>query len=67
MRVGERVGVAASGGKDSTVLAHIMTLLNDRYGYGLDLHLLSIDEGIAGYRDASLDVSSNCQRHRTLN
>jgi cytoplasmic tRNA 2-thiolation protein 1 len=34
-----------------------MTLLNDRHDYGLDLCLLSIDEGIAGYRDHSLDVS----------
>lgn len=33
-----------------------MTLLNQRYDYGLDLCLLSIDEGISGYRDASLDV-----------
>lgn len=53
---GEKVGIAASGGKDSTVLAHVMTLLNKTYDYGLDLYLLSIDEGIAGYRDASLDV-----------
>ena len=43
---------------DSTVLAHIMTLLNERYDYGLDLYLLSIDEGISGYRDDSLEVSS---------
>lgn len=35
-----------------------MTLLNERYDYGLDLCLLSIDEGISGYRDASLDVRS---------
>jgi len=42
---GQRVAIAASGGKDSTVLAHIMTLLNARYNYGLDLVLLSIDEG----------------------
>ncbi len=28
---GERVAVAASGGKDSTVLAHVMTTLNARY------------------------------------
>lgn len=41
---------------DSTVLAHMMTLLNERYDYGLDLSLLSIDEGISGYRDASLEV-----------
>ncbi|WIA40331.1 hypothetical protein OEZ86_013698 [Tetradesmus obliquus] len=53
---GERVAVAASGGKDSTVLAHMMTLLNERHNYGLDLFLLSIDEGIAGYRDDSLET-----------
>ena len=32
-------------GKDSTVLAHIMNLLNKKYNYGLDLFLLSVDEG----------------------
>jgi hypothetical protein len=44
------------GGKDSTVLAHVMTTLNERYKYGLDLFLLSIDEGITGYRDDSLET-----------
>ena len=43
--------------RDSTVLAHCMKLLNDRYNYGLELFLLSIDEGITGYRDDSLEVS----------
>ena len=33
-----------------------MTLLNERYDYGLDLCLLSIDEGISGYRDDSLET-----------
>ncbi len=28
---GERVAVGASGGKDSTVLAHVLTTLNKRY------------------------------------
>ncbi|KAJ3345697.1 nucleotidyltransferase [Entophlyctis luteolus] len=55
-RPGDRVAIAASGGKDSTVLAHTMKLLNERYNYGLDLVLLSIDEGIKGYRDDSLDT-----------
>ncbi|GAB4813266.1 hypothetical protein N2152v2_000312 [Parachlorella kessleri] len=55
-RPGERVAVAASGGKDSTVLAHVLTTLNTRYSYGLDLFLLSIDEGISGYRDDSLET-----------
>lgn len=29
-------------------------MLNKRHGYGLDLFLLSVDEGISGYRDDSL-------------
>ncbi|GAA6010931.1 hypothetical protein JCM10207_003996 [Rhodosporidiobolus poonsookiae] len=63
-RRGERVAIGASGGKDSTVLAYIMTLLNARYDYGLDLCLLSIDEGISGYRDASLDtVKRNAEQY----
>ena len=41
---------------DSTVLAHVLSLLNQRYHYELDLFLLSIDEGITGYRDDSLEV-----------
>ena len=53
---GERVAVGASGGKDSTVLASVLKTLNERYGYGLDLVLLSIDEGIKGYRDDSLET-----------
>ena len=38
------------------MLAHVVTLLNARYSYGLDLFLLSVDEGIAGYRDDSLET-----------
>lgn len=33
-----------------------MKLLNERHDYGLELFLLSIDEGIAGYRDHSLET-----------
>ncbi len=33
-----------------------MKTLNERYDYGLQLYLLSIDEGITGYRDDSLEV-----------
>lgn len=42
---------------DSTVLAYVMKTLNERYQYGLNLFLLSIDEGITGYRDDSLEVN----------
>ena len=53
---GDTVAIGASGGKDSTVLAHVMKTLNERYDYGLKLFLLSIDEGITGYRDDSLET-----------
>lgn len=53
---GQTVAIAASGGKDSTVLAYVLKLLNKKYNYGLKLVLLSIDEGITGYRDDSLDT-----------
>ncbi|MCO5581242.1 hypothetical protein L7F22_035120 [Adiantum nelumboides] len=53
---GERVAIGASGGKDSTVLAYVLTELNKRHGYGLDVFLLSVDEGITGYRDDSLET-----------
>jgi len=45
---GDKVAIGASGGKDSTVLAYVLKILNERYKYGLDLFLLSIDEGITG-------------------
>ena len=38
------------------MLAHVLSLLNTRHDYGLDLLLLSVDEGISGYRDDSLDT-----------
>lgn len=42
---------------DSTVLAYILKLLNERHDYGIELILLSVDEGITGYRDDSLEVN----------
>ena len=53
---GERIAIGASGGKDSTVLASVLKTLNHRHNYGLNLILLSIDEGIKGYRDDSLET-----------
>lgn len=61
---GETVAIGASGGKDSTVLAHVMKVLNERHQYGLKLILLSVDEGITGYRDDSLEtVKINQQQY----
>ncbi|BEJ12635.1 hypothetical protein CspHIS471_0210950 [Cutaneotrichosporon sp. HIS471] len=63
---GDKVAIGASGGKDSTVLAHVMTTLNAQYDYGLDLYLLSIDEGIKGYRDDSLETVKQNQKEYGL-
>ncbi|RDW94422.1 cytoplasmic tRNA 2-thiolation protein 1 [Coleophoma crateriformis] len=61
---GDRIAIGASGGKDSTVLASVLKTLNERYNYGLELFLLSIDEGIKGYRDDSLEtVKRNAQQY----
>ena len=63
-RRGETVAVAVSGGKDSTVLAHVLQRLNERHDYGIKLVLLSVDEGITGYRDDSLEsVKRNQQQY----
>ncbi|EPE32944.1 Adenine nucleotide alpha hydrolases-like protein [Glarea lozoyensis ATCC 20868] len=53
---GDKIAIGASGGKDSTVLASVLKTLNERHNYGLELVLLSIDEGIKGYRDDSLET-----------
>jgi cytoplasmic tRNA 2-thiolation protein 1 len=61
---GQRVAIGASGGKDSTVLAAVLKTLNERYDYGVEFVLLSIDEGIKGYRDDSLEtVKRNAQQY----
>ena len=63
---GDVVACGASGGKDSTVLMHLMKLLNERHNYGLTLVLLSIDEGIKGYRDDSLKTVHRNSSHYDL-
>lgn len=61
---GEKIAIGASGGKDSTVLASVLKTLNERYDYGVELVLLSIDEGIRGYRDDSLEtVKRNAKQY----
>ena len=62
---GETVAVGASGGKDSTVLIHLLYLLNKKYNYGINLYLLAVDEGIVGYRDDSLEaVKRNQEKYQ---
>ena len=60
------MGVCISGGKDSSVLLHVMHTLNKRKEYHLDLELIAIDEGIVGYRDDSLEVVKYQQEHYNI-
>jgi cytoplasmic tRNA 2-thiolation protein 1 len=61
-----RVGVGISGGKDSTVLAYILDRLNKKYGYGIEMVLLCVDEGIEGYRDRSIETVRENQKRLGL-
>ena len=53
---GDRIAVAVSGGKDSLSLLHIMNMLCEKHGS--TVCAVTIDEGIDGYRDESLDIVS---------
>ncbi len=58
VKKGEKIVVAASGGKDSTAVLYLLK----KFGY--DIEALAIDEGIAGYRDSTLeDLKRFCQEH----
>ncbi|KAI6204849.1 Cytoplasmic tRNA 2-thiolation protein 1 [Aphelenchoides besseyi] len=48
-KAGERIAIGVSGGKDSTVLAHVLTIVNRRHSLGLELVLVCVDEGIADH------------------
>lgn len=52
LKYGDRIGIALSGGKDSTSLLHIMNEITK--GHGTELYALTIDEGIKGYREESI-------------
>ncbi|CRG93705.1 PP-loop family protein, putative [Plasmodium gallinaceum] len=52
----DKICIAVSGGKDSSVLTHVLVNIKKKYNYKWDLFLLAIDEGIKGYRDDSLKV-----------
>jgi uncharacterized protein (TIGR00269 family) len=53
IRYGERVGVAVSGGKDSLSLLKVLHHLSEHQG--THLVAISVDEGVAGYRDEALE------------
>lgn len=60
----DTVVITVSGGKDSTALLHSLYTIRERYHLGFQIHLLCIDEGIAGYRDNALEaVNGNAAKY----
>jgi uncharacterized protein (TIGR00269 family) len=53
IRAGDRIAVAFSGGKDSTALLVILSRLLPAWT-GVSLVAITVDEGIAGYRQATI-------------
>ena len=56
-----RIGVALSGGKDSTVALHIINDIFSKRPH-VKLYAITVDEGIKNYRDKSIQIASkNCK------
>lgn len=51
---GDDVAVAVSGGKDSLSLLHVLKQISNKGGF--TLRVVTIDEGIPGYREEALDI-----------
>jgi uncharacterized protein (TIGR00269 family) len=60
VNTGEKIAVGLSGGKDSTVLLHLLHELNQDRPF--ELAAVIIDEGIKGYRDKTIALAEKtCQ------
>ena len=55
IKKGERIAVGLSGGKDSSVLLHLLAGLREKLPF--ELVAITIDEGIKGYRNKTLEVA----------
>jgi cytoplasmic tRNA 2-thiolation protein 1 len=60
LRYGEKVGVAVSGGKDSLSLLHVLNSIGGDGRY--KLVVLTVDEGVRGYREESIEHSADLTR-----
>ena len=56
LRESDKIGVGISGGKDSTVLLHILKKIEQRFPKS-SLIALTVDEGISGYREEGLKLA----------
>lgn len=62
LKFDDRLAIAVSGGKDSLSLLHILAKLR-KHRPKTTLIAVTVDEGIAGYRDEALDIAAkNCQK-----
>jgi len=59
MQHGDRVAIGVSGGKDSLSLLYVLKKLFDDHDNNNELVAVTIDEGIKGYRDESLQIVSD--------
>jgi len=57
-----RIGIALSGGKDSSVTLHLIHSLFEHRPQ-VELYAITVDEGIKGYRDHSIPITKkNCKQ-----
>jgi uncharacterized protein (TIGR00269 family) len=65
LKTGEVIGVAVSGGKDSMVTLHMLDIVL-RKKKDVELHCITIDEGIKGYRPSSIDIVKDFCKDRDI-
>lgn len=57
-----KIGIAISGGKDSTVALYLISDIFSKRA-NIDLLAITVDEGIQGYRDESIKIArANCKK-----
>jgi uncharacterized protein (TIGR00269 family) len=61
----DHIGLGYSGGKDSSALLNILDKLRKRYP-NCDLTVLTVDEGIRGYRDECLELTEKTAKKYQL-
>lgn len=62
----ENLGVAISGGKDSLTVLHILNKLS-KENPKIKINAIAIDEGIAGYRDKTLETAKKFCEGNNIN